>query len=139
MFKYHAGTGSSTVLATSSQITVNDPLLKVDTVVAPTVVNGAPSDVVQIDLIGGEAHQLNWIGMFRAGETDNDEYEDWFYLNGTKTAPSTGVHNASFPMTLPNSRGKYEFKLPHFETLRATSTTVVASSPMTPRENGMAS
>src|SRR5207249_3976961 len=53
---------------------------------------------------------------------------DWFYLNGSKTAPGTGVTSAMLNFVMSSSAGNYEFRFfsNNSYTVIATSGTVIA-------------
>ena len=52
---------------------------------------------------------------------------DWTFLNGSKTAPATGVADAEVPLTLPVTPGPYVLRLyaNNTYTVLATSPTVI--------------
>ena len=137
-FRYFANGNTTQLLATSGMMTVNAPLITVNTISPPNTVPAAPSEVVSLSITGGTGgSRYDWIGMFRVGAagTTTGAALAWNYLSGTHTAPPAALTTATFQMTLPIARGAYEFR--YFKsgnTYLSTSPQVIATSPMTPRE-----
>jgi len=50
----------------------------------------------------------DWVGIFAAGTTAGSI--DWFYMNGTKSAPTSAISDAVIPFTAPAPAGNYEFR-----------------------------
>src|SRR5207248_5950506 len=79
----------------------------------------------------GNAH--DWIAVFPSGAADTG-YVDWKYLNNTRTAPATGLTNATVTFTMPATAGMYEIRLYANDTYVrvATSPTITVGSPPPP-------
>ena len=54
---------------------------------------------------------------------------DWFFLNGTKSAPAAGVTTATVPFTLPNMPGTYEVRFFANNTYQRLGTTPMVTVP----------
>jgi len=50
----------------------------------------------------------DWVGIFVAGTTAGSI--DWFYMNGSKVAPSSPISDAVLTFTAPTTVGAYEFR-----------------------------
>src|SRR3989442_11503299 len=68
--------------------------------VTPTSV--APGGTVTVTIANGPANATDWVGLYTTAAADTLML-DWKYLNGLKTAPSTGTANATVTFTLPLS------------------------------------
>ena len=87
----------------------------VDNEVPATGITATPSCVVStgartvsVSVSGGPGNNNDWVGLYPTGSST---YTDWWYLNGTKTAPATGLTSASFNVTLPAGVAGYTLKL----------------------------
>jgi hypothetical protein len=58
----------------------------------------------------GPGNPTDWLGLYASGAADT-AYSNWFYLNGSKVPPSTGLTTASVPFVMPSTAGPYEFRL----------------------------
>ena len=58
----------------------------------------------------GPGNATDWIGVFHTGDSDTT-YLDWRYLNGTTTAPASGLTSASLALNVPAAPGDYELRL----------------------------
>jgi hypothetical protein len=71
------------------------------------------------------------VGLYATNAPDSAVL-DWKYLNGSRTAPATGVSDAMVGFVMPASAGTYEFRLFRNNTYARLATslpvTVVASS-----------
>jgi hypothetical protein len=72
----------------------------------PTTLGSTPSTVVG----GGPANTTDWIGFYAAGAPDNT-FLAWCYLNGTKTAPASGMTSAAVACFTPAAAGQYQARL----------------------------
>ena len=113
VLKFWAG---STLLATSETISVGNPTIVVSTTTA------APGDVVTATVASGPGNRTDWVAIH---VTDASAYLDWKYLNGSKTAPATGLSGAAVTFTMPTTPGSYTLKFYAGSTLLATSAAVV--------------
>jgi hypothetical protein len=107
--KFHSG-GST--LATSETITVASPTL----VAGATTV--APGQTVTGTVANGPGNKTDWIGLYQVGGATT---LDWKYLNGSQTAPASGVTTASVPFAMPSVPGVYELRFYAGSMLLATS------------------
>ena len=68
-----------------------------------------PGAKITVAVANGPGNPKDWVALYAAGAPDNStNYLAWVYLNGTQTAPSTGVKSATVTMTAPNTNGSYE-------------------------------
>ena len=109
-----------TILATAP-ITVTTSGTLTFTVSSTTV---APGATVTTTVANGPANATDWVGVYAVGGTTE---VDWTFLNGSKTAPATGVADAMIPLTLPATPGPYVLRLyaNNTYTVLATSPTVI--------------
>jgi len=94
-----------------------------------TPITVVPGAIVTVGVQNGPGNPTDWLGLYQAGAADG-AYSNWFYLNGTKSAPASGVTTASVPFTMPGIAGTYEFRLfaNNGFTKLATSPTVTVQS-----------
>jgi hypothetical protein len=90
----------------------------------------ASGAALAIAVTNGTGYIPDWIGFFPIGATS---YLDWWYMNGTHTAPAAPWTGASFTTTAPTTSGQYEvryFTAPsgNWGELRATSATIVVTA-----------
>src|SRR5262245_39145604 len=99
--------------------------------VSPTTVNGGGT--VTVSVTNGPGNRTDWVGLFRQGAVDSG-YVDWRYLNGTMSAPGTGLTSANFSFPIPTTPGTYEFRLFANDsfTRLATSPLVTVTPPPAP-------
>src|SRR5439155_642702 len=107
-----------TVLATSANITVQLPPPTIT--VTPTSV--APGAMVTVTVTNGPGGATDWVAVCPVGAPDTG-YISGLYLNGSKTAPATGVTNATFQFTMPTTPGLYNLRF-----FPNNSTTLLAAS-----------
>jgi hypothetical protein len=101
------------------------PAMLVNGTAPPTVVTVAPNATVSVAVSGGPGNTTDWVALAQVGSSDT-VYISWNYLNGTHTAPGTGLTSATLPFTMPATPGNYEFRFfaNNGFTKLATSTTV---------------
>jgi hypothetical protein len=88
-------------------VVVYEPVTSISA--SPTFVS--PGGTVTASVLNGPGNTTDWIGLYQVDATDSN-YVDWKYLNGSQTAPSTGLTSANIPFTMPSSAlGDYEFRL----------------------------
>src|SRR6185503_5201799 len=109
---------TNTLLATSATITVAPPS---GATISASPTSIGPGGTVTLTVAGGPANRTDWIGIYPEGSSN---YLEWKYLNGTQTAPATGMSSASVTFTMPETLGNYTFKFWAGSTLLATSQTV---------------
>jgi agmatine deiminase len=97
-------------LGTSPTVAVQPPPPASVTVngssVALTVAAGAS---VTVAVTNGPGNPTDFLALNATGAADN-AYLDWFWLNGTKTAPVAGLTTASVSFSLPSTPGTYEVR-----------------------------
>ncbi len=106
-----------TVLATSPVITVtsatqpppSSPPPSGSPRVTPSATSVAPGGNVTAQVTNGPAGRMDWVGLFPVGAGATG-YVDWFFLNGSKVAPSSGVATANVVFRIPSS-GQYNLRL----------------------------
>jgi hypothetical protein len=68
-----------------------------------------PGQDVQVSVQNGPGYPKDWIGLYVATATDTSIL-DWKFLNGTRTAPATGVTSATITFAMPTAPGIYQFR-----------------------------
>ena len=123
--QYNADFGALLVTATTARITfqfitrtgqvidtytilANPPHLMINGSTLPVTISAGGTVNVGVQEASGNVG--DWIGEYRTGAADS-AYLNWFYLNGSKTQPSTGYTSASVTSTLPSTPGTYEFRI----------------------------
>jgi glucose/arabinose dehydrogenase len=89
-----------------------------------TPITVAPGATVTVGVQDGPGNRTDRIALYLTGAADS-AYLDWFYLNGTKTAPASGMTTATISFALPSTSGIYEF--PFFINDGATKLTTSSS------------
>jgi hypothetical protein len=78
----------------------------------------------------GPARNNDWIGLYPPGAADG-AFQDWWYLNGQKTAPATGQSNVTVQLPAPAATGAYQLRLfTNGYNKLATANVTVASMPV---------
>jgi hypothetical protein len=86
-------------------------------------------DVTNVDPPG----PMDWVALTPANGADNS-YVDWWYLNGSKTAPSSGLATASLHFMMPSTPDTYNIRMYANNALfakLATSATITVGTPAT--------
>src|SRR5439155_970064 len=104
----------------------------------PPTVNGssvaitvAPGATVSVGVTSGPGNPKDWLALYPTGAADS-AYLDWFFLNGTKSAPAVGVTTATVPFTLPHTPGTYEVRFFANNTYQRLGTTPTVTVPPPP-------
>jgi hypothetical protein len=97
-------TGSANV-----NVTAGSASLLVNGTAPVTGVTASASGNVTVAPSGGPANTTDWVALAAIGTADNS-YLDWQYLNGTKSAPSTGSSSATLTFAMPSTLGTYVFR-----------------------------
>jgi hypothetical protein len=84
----------------------NDDTPTVTMNTASVAVGGA----IGFSVASGPANPTDLVGLFVSTAPDTT-YVDWMYLNGTRTAPPTGLSNATLQFTAPTTTGTYNVRL----------------------------
>src|SRR5215472_15516471 len=96
----------------------------------------APGAKITVAVANGPGNPKDWVGLYAAGQPDNStNFLSWVYLNGTQTAPSTGVKSATVTMAAPSAGGSYEARFyanDGYTVLARTTFSVQASAPPPP-------
>jgi hypothetical protein len=121
--KFFAG---STLLATSGTITVGTqpPAAGASLTATPTTIG--PLGIVTATIAGGPGNATDWVALYATGAST---YLNWKYLNGSTTAPATGMTSATVTFGMPSTPGTYVLKFWGGSTLLATSATITVASP----------
>lgn len=123
----------SAVPATAQTISVNG-------VASPGATSVVAGTTTSFSVSGGPGNAADWVGLYAVGAPDTARLT-FFFLNGTQTAPQTGVTEATLQAHVPLTAGDYEWRLfaNNGLTKLATSGIVtVTASPATLRVNGIA-
>jgi hypothetical protein len=119
LLRFYTG---NTLLATSQTIAVTTPSSPTLTVSITTV---APGAAVSATVANGPAGRTDWIAIYPENAST---YVSWVYLNGTQTAPASGLSNAVVVLPMPTTPGSYTLRLYTGATLVATSGSVSVST-----------
>jgi hypothetical protein len=105
---------------TLNDVTVPPPV----TLSSSTPINA--SAAMPVTVANGPGHPTDWLGVYPAGAAESG-FVDWLYLNGTRSAPATGLTGATVPFTAPAMAGNYIVKLFANNTFTnlATSNTII--------------
>ncbi|HYB94017.1 MAG TPA: S8 family serine peptidase, partial [Vicinamibacterales bacterium] len=60
---------------------------------------------VTATLTNGSGNPKDWLGFFCPASSADGSYIDWRYLNGTRTAPASGMSSATVTFTAPSANG----------------------------------
>ena len=128
-------------LATSSPITLveSSAQLTVNAVSPPEAVPVSAGASVAVVIVGGPANRADWVGLYQVGTSDGAPLQ-WFYLNGTRSVPASGVPFAELTFGMPTSAGSYEFRFfanNSYARLATSTTVLVAASPSQLVVNGV--
>ena len=131
-----------TRLATSTAVTVtaSSAALTVNGVALPAAASAPAGTIASVALTGGPGNAADWIGLFAVGGADT-QYLAWDYLNGSTSAPASGLSAATVGFLLPVDTGSYEFRLfanNTYARLSTSPTVVVAPSGAHLAVNGIA-
>jgi len=99
-------TASDGGLTSSDEVTVNVVELPR---LAVTPSNPGTGQPVTVSVFNGPAARTDWVGLFTPGAADRS-YLDWKYLNGSRTAPASGLTEATFAFTMPAAAGTFELR-----------------------------
>jgi hypothetical protein len=99
-------------------------------ITTPTVEGGG---AVGITVVNGPANTTDWVGLFPSGAPDN-RFVAWSYLNGTHTAPASGMAAATLTLTAPRTPGTYNVRwfAQNGFTRLATSVDITVTAPPPP-------
>jgi hypothetical protein len=85
-----------------------------DGATTPTLTVGSttatPGGSVSVTATGGPGLPRDWVGVYASTGLDS-ALLDWKYLNGTRTAPTTGMASATVTFAMPLAPGTYNFRL----------------------------
>ena len=118
VMRFYSG---AALLATSAPITVSMPA----TTLTASTTSVAVGCTVTATLVNGPGGRTDWIAVYPEGSST---YVDWKYLNGTQTAPATGMTGAVIPFTMPMTPGNYILRFYTGSTLIASSAVVTVSN-----------
>src|SRR5437588_5066864 len=104
---------------------------------APTIdvspATTAPGSTLTVTIASGPGNAKDWVGLYQAGAPDTAMI-DWKYLNGQRTAPTTGTTGATVTFAAPSSPGTYNIRFYSNDTytVLATSAPITVQSSPTP-------
>ncbi len=102
-----AATGGTLGVASAYVTILNDDSSTATVTATPGLVS--PGSVVTASVSGGPGYPTDWVGLYAVGAGDR-AFIQWWYLNGQRTAPATGLSAASFPIVAPALEGEYELR-----------------------------
>ncbi len=120
--------GGGVLTKTTVTVAQSTATMSVNSVTPPASVTVAPGGTLTLQVAGGPANALDWVGLAVQGAPDA-EYSDWQYLNGSGDSP--GVTSATLSFTAPSTLGTYELRLfanNGYERLATSSPIVVGST-----------
>jgi hypothetical protein len=114
-------------LATSDAVTVisgQPPTITTSSAVA------VPGEAVTVTIANGPGDPTDWVGLYESGAADHG-FQAWWYLNGLRQVPGTGLTDAALSLAMPMSPGIYELRLFANNTFvkLATSLPIAVSAP----------
>ena len=126
-FMYNNG---SSVLATSGVITV---VANTAPTVTPSVTSLSPGSSFIARILNGPAGRYDWVGLFPIAASSSSTPVSRYYLNGSLSAPATGVSSANVTFTAPQLAGQYNLRFfpNNGTTATATSATITVTSAAT--------
>jgi hypothetical protein len=101
----------------------------------------APGAIVTVGVTGGPGLPWDWVAKHVPTAPNNAYFNDWKYLDGSQTQPTTGRQSATLSFTMPAELGDYNFLFFRNDTHTwlATSPTVKVVSPARVTVNGSSS
>lgn len=69
-----------------------------------------PGETITVSVSNGNKQAKDWVGIFAANSIGGGTFMDWKYLNGSKTAPASGIASANVTLTAPAQAGDYEVR-----------------------------
>ena len=93
----------TTVSGSEAQISVNDTL-------PPTMVTVLPEESVTVSVTSAPGSPTDWVALAAVGAEDGT-HVSWQYLNGSTTAPTQAITEATLTFAMPATEGEYEFRL----------------------------
>src|SRR5438094_508637 len=69
----------------------------------------AAGTAVNVGVQNCPGHPNDWVGLFPS-TTPFRSFLNWFYLNGSKTPPGSGLTTATTPFGMPGTPVTYEFR-----------------------------
>src|SRR5690349_6989967 len=92
----------SIFLASAAVRAFADVQVSANGTVPPNPVSVARGAAVSAAITNGPGNARDWVGFYPVGG-NAFSYVDWFYLNGSKTPPATGVTSATVNFTAPQT------------------------------------
>ena len=89
-----------------------------------TPIEVAPGATVTVNVAGGPGYTTDSIAVAAASSAPTTKIS-WMHLNGSQTAPATGVTSATVTFTMPTTPGHYNFRF-----LQQNGSTMLAISPL---------
>jgi len=69
-----------------------------------------PGSNIVSAVANGPGNPTDWLGIYAAGSTNQKSFLNWAYLNGSQTAPASGLKSAAVTMKVPVTVGSYEMR-----------------------------
>jgi len=112
---------------TYTLLSASPPITSANSGFTASATTVAPGASITATVVGGPGNAKDWVALYAAGSTIE---LDWKFLNGSRTAPATGVTSATLPFTLPTTPGNYTLKFYSNDTYNvlATITPITVSS-----------
>ena len=88
----------------------SQPHLTVNGAASPASASVAAGSIANVVVSDGPANTTDWIGLYAANAADTS-YLVWYYLNGSTSAPPTGMTSAALNVLVPVIPGSYEVRL----------------------------
>jgi hypothetical protein len=90
--------------------TVGAQTLSVNGVHPPASAAVVAATAVELSVSGASGDASDWVGLYPVGAADGS-YVTWSFLNGSQTAPASGVTAATIDTFGPLTAGQYEWRL----------------------------
>src|SRR6185503_12294575 len=71
----------------------------------------SPGQTFTATVANGPGHPLDWVVLYATAAPNGPGYVDYFFLNGTKTPPATGMTGGTITFTAPTTPGTYHVRL----------------------------
>jgi hypothetical protein len=102
-FPFFADNGYTRLALITNVATTSTASMTVNTSALGSPVTVAPSASVSVAVSSGPASTTDWVGLYAIGGS----LVSWNYLNGSHTAPGTGLSSATLTFTMPSTAGTY--------------------------------
>jgi hypothetical protein len=107
-FRFFSNNGF-TKLTTNASVTVSGGASALTVNGSSSPITVAAGSTVTVGVQNGPSNPTDWVGLYQTGAADTS-FLNWFYLNGSKSAPTAGMTTATVPFVMSGSSGTYEFR-----------------------------